>query len=86
MRQDGHENAALRVVEDPLYDQPQADDSKGEDNEVKYSTSRWYIRKILGWGQDSETEFSLDGGFSETQARKEPGRCTPANYLARKER
>src|SRR5918998_5235226 len=51
--QDGHEHAALRVVEEPLYDETEGDKSEGKPNEVEDGTPRRYIRKILGGDQES---------------------------------
>src|SRR5215208_7448600 len=49
--QDGHEHAALRIVEDPHNDETKADESEGKHKEVEYGTPRRYVRKILGGDQ-----------------------------------
>ena len=49
--QDGHEHAAPRVVEDPLHDETQGDESEGKHNEIEDGDPRRYIRKSLGGDQ-----------------------------------
>ncbi len=53
VNQDGHKHAAPRVVEDPHDDETEGDESENKHDEVEDSAPRRYIRKVLGWDQES---------------------------------
>ena len=50
--QDGHEHAALRIVEDPHNDETETHESEGKHKEVEDGTPRRYVCKILRRNQE----------------------------------